>query len=715
MTIETSKRTRMIIRVPVCFKFMLYVMLIAFMVTGMSAIHQGYAQEGPTGQDIHGVTFPDELHGWAVGAEGTVVYSEDGGDSWSVQEVEVEADLKDVLFTDHQTGWVAGNEGNILFTDDRGDNWQVLESGTEENLLTVEFVDEQHGWSAGENGTVLHTSDGGQTWEEQESGVNGNVQDLAFVDEETGWAVGSTTGLIPTGFILQTEDAGQTWSEVEDMMIEPIMAITLLDENNIRALVSYENEDKIIYSEDAGETWEEESINNVPYESDLLNMAFSDSENGLVVGEDGTVLYTDEGGMDSSAWWEPVEPITDEHLRDVAAVNEVTSVAVGDNGIIVDVAEGAHLADIDFADNLHGWTVGVRGTIKHTSDGGMSWKEQESGTDSTLTGIKAVTSDSVWAAGDAGKILHTSDSGTTWEMQDSPTENDLNAIYFIDNKTGWAVGEEGTVLYTHDGGENWVNKDDAAATSLTLYDAYFTDEDTGWLSGENATIYHTADGGDSWEVQDSDLDGPILAIEFLDHNNGLGIGAFGFFTMTTNGGEDWQEHDETPDSWMTDLAFYDQQIGWAVGLNGTIMYSGNGGMNWHSSEKDLTDERLNAVAFAEEEKVFAVGARGVIVQTGEPVSATEMADMPAGYSLEPNYPNPFNPTTVIQYHLPEQAPVQLTVYDMLGREVATLVDEHQQSGYHEVTFDATGLSSGMYLYRIRTEGFEETRSMMFIK
>ncbi len=715
MIIETSNRTRINRKVSVYFKFMPFVMLIAFMVTGMSAVHQGYAQDGPTGQDIHGVSFPDEQHGWAVGAEGTVVNSEDGGDSWSLQEVEVEADLKDVMFMDHQTGWAAGNEGSILFTDDGGDNWQVLDSNTEENLLSVKFVDEQHGWSAGENGTVLHTSDGGQTWEEQESGVNGNVQDLAFVDEETGWAVGGTTGFIPTGFILQTEDGGETWSEAEDLMLEPVTAITLLDEHNIRALVSIENEDKIIYSEDAGETWEEEPIYNVPHGSDLLNLAFSDSENGLVVGEDGTVLYTDEGGIDNTAWWEPVEPITDEHLRDVAAVSEVTSIAVGDNGTIVDAAEDAHLADIDFADNQHGWTAGARGTIKHTSDGGMSWNEQQSGTDSTLTSIKAVTTDLVWAAGDAGKILHSSDSGATWEMQETPTEHNLNAIYFVDNKTGWAVGEEGTVLYTNDSGENWENRDDVTATNLTLYDASFTDEDTGWLSGEDATIYHTADGGDSWEVQDGDLDSSILAIEFLDHDTGLGIGAFGFFTMTTNGGEDWQEHDETPDSWMTDLAFHNQQTGWAVGLNGTIMYSGNGGMNWHSSEEDLTDERLNAVAFAEEEKVFAVGDRGVIVQTGEPVSATIMAETPAEYSLEPNYPNPFNPMTVIQYHLPEQTSVQLTVYDILGREVVTLVDEHQQSGHHEVTFDATGLPSGTYLYRIRTEGFNKTRSMMFIK
>jgi exonuclease III len=95
----------------------------------------------------------------------------------------------------------------------------------------------------------------------------------------------------------------------------------------------------------------------------------------------------------------------------------------------------------------------------------------------------------------------------------------------------------------------------------------------------------------------------------------------------------------------------------------------------------------------------------------------EIADNPAGFKLEQNYPNPFNPSTNITYKLPQSSTVTLKVYDMLGREVATLVDGARMStGDHSVSFDASNLSSGMYVYRLSTDiGQSLTRKMMLIK
>ena len=85
------------------------------------------------------------------------------------------------------------------------------------------------------------------------------------------------------------------------------------------------------------------------------------------------------------------------------------------------------------------------------------------------------------------------------------------------------------------------------------------------------------------------------------------------------------------------------------------------------------------------------------------------------FTLDQNYPNPFNPSTLIRFALPEQVHVNLTLYNLLGQKIATLVNEIRSPGWHDVTFDATGLSSGMYMYRLEADGFVKTRSMMIVK
>ncbi len=102
------------------------------------------------------------------------------------------------------------------------------------------------------------------------------------------------------------------------------------------------------------------------------------------------------------------------------------------------------------------------------------------------------------------------------------------------------------------------------------------------------------------------------------------------------------------------------------------------------------------------------------------VSVSDEETLPNTFSLEQNYPNPFNPSTKIKYSIPSVGTslmkfVQLKVYDMLGNEVATLVDEYRPAGSYEVEFDATDLSSGIYFYKLQTSNFIETKKMILMK
>jgi len=93
----------------------------------------------------------------------------------------------------------------------------------------------------------------------------------------------------------------------------------------------------------------------------------------------------------------------------------------------------------------------------------------------------------------------------------------------------------------------------------------------------------------------------------------------------------------------------------------------------------------------------------------------EKADIPATYELGANYPNPFNPSTVIRYQLPESSHVRLEVFEITGRRVATLVDSHHREGRYQTTFDASSLASGIYIYRIKAGDYVQTRQMVLVK
>ena len=146
----------------------------------------------------------------------------------------------------------------------------------------------------------------------------------------------------------------------------------------------------------------------------------------------------------------------------------------------------------------------------------------------------------------------------------------------------------------------------------------------------------------------------------------------------------------------------------------------NSELNVFLSGEDFTGTYTNV--FTGEEVILEKGASinlppygYVLYELETTETSAEEEFLPAGFDLHQNYPNPFNPSTIISYQLVVNSRIRLSVYDLLGREVATLVDGAQAAGEHRATFDASDLSGGVYIYRLTGQGFSQTRQMVLIK
>jgi len=136
----------------------------------------------------------------------------------------------------------------------------------------------------------------------------------------------------------------------------------------------------------------------------------------------------------------------------------------------------------------------------------------------------------------------------------------------------------------------------------------------------------------------------------------------------------------------------------------------NNGVEWMDNE----------MPFGVNHAFFLIDGPGIVMNnffgTQLPVSVEKLEDLlPAQYELEQNYPNPFNPSTTIRFTVPEAGLVTLKVYNLLGQEVITLLNEEQTSGVYEVTFDAAQLPSGIYFYSINAGDFVATKKMILLK
>lgn len=175
------------------------------------------------------------------------------------------------------------------------------------------------------------------------------------------------------------------------------------------------------------------------------------------------------------------------------------------------------------------------------------------------------------------------------------------------------------------------------------------------------------------------------------------------------------ELDHFPNDWSFTLL--DHETGSLIDMNSNSSYQFGNVINRNEKSKQDDFIPIHRVLVNSDGKQKGIESSRFIIKIspGSALSNGEESELPNRYFLSQNYPNPFNPTTVINFQLPENSRVSLRVFDMLGREVAMLVNGQVEAGYHSVNFDAGNLASGVYIYRLEAGNQIMTRKMTLIK
>ncbi|MFC2103443.1 YCF48-related protein [Bacteroidota bacterium] len=469
------------------------------------------------------------------------------------------------------------------------------------------------------------------------------------------------------------------------------------------------------------------------------------------------------------------QPGLDFDLFDIQFINESYGWVVGENGKVARTTDGGttwnkthiqitnDINSVFFIDSITGWLCGKYGIIFKSDDGGENWIEQVSNTEYDIYSISFFDSLRGWASGP--KLLKTIDGGENWMNTPSPPTGYYKSMFWLDTNIGWVVGEY--IYKTTNGGNSWFDQTPPG----NLNDIFFADDQIGWTVGTWGTILKTTDGGTNWSLQTA----PVFQYAdayFVSAEVGWVVGYGAHRIMkTTNGGIYWFLQSGYSYHYFYSVHFLDEYIGWVCGENGIIRKTTNGGSTWGTLFIPVEFVSLNAESFAGKVKlnwttatelnnlgfeiercgnrqnwrtIRFVEGKGTTTEIQEYFytddlfgvidsklyyrlkqidfngefsysSEVEVFITPSSCNINQNYPNPFNPSTNLKYSVGSLQYVTLKVFDVLGNEIATLVNEEKPAGRYQIEFDATSLPSGIYFYRLQAGTFVETKKMVLLR
>lgn len=631
-----------------------------------------------------------------AGSDNSGVYrSTDHGNAWSAANTGLPALARNVRVVYGHAGRVylgvagSGSTG-FYYSTDNGDSWNPFVNGPDTTVTG--FVGSGDTLVAGTiSGKVFVSTNLGQTW--RDTVVSPFAPSIRGIAMMKSFLFVTTEG----HGIFRSLDAGLTWSNADSGFTDDpawVRPIAIID-STLFTGIDYSGNGGVWRSTNRGDLWENVSgmrmtVTTAP-PTGTVNVYYKQYAmlvhgSRLFAGTFGYGLLTSD---DLGTTWHHVNTPFRQYVLSELAV---------------------------FGDTVLAGTSAIEGAYVSTNLG-KQWEQYRANLGVSVMSFTKFGSN-IYAGGVNGNIgygvFKSSDGGLSWTQMSTGLPVSISNMIIQDNGILYAATDGGLYKSTN-GGAQW------NATSWTMNAAgVFAHGDTVIVSRLSPQrTYRSTNGGTTWDSLGGGLPLNFAARSFAVIGNRLfmcGTGSTLTLFVSTNSGVDWTNITGSTQAVQV-LAAGDTL--WVNGI--TPLYSTNFGQSWTPmSTTGVPGGSFSKIAVGGGWLFGSVGGPGQhgLYRRTLPVTVDVHGQETAvvtSYTIEQNYPNPFNPTTTISYALPQDGMTTLKIYDALGREVKTLVNEFKTTGRYTATFDASTLSSGVYMYKLVSDKYSTVKKMLLVK
>lgn len=616
------------------------------------------------------------------------------GNTWSLKYTPY--GIRRITFYSSQIWYASTGQDSYIKTTDGGDTWSIYNIGLGIETLRISFINFNTGYVCG-SGRIGRTTNGGVNWDTIYFNSTSNptyyINDIAVINDSTICAVGEKSVFVPPyygdiyGLLLYSSNYGNSFITT---LFGASTSLTNIDKiYSASGYISYSNR-LVLRSFDNCRNWY--LWNNLGYAANSLTHAAG----GVFFAgcDQGKILKTSNDG---TSWTQFNKAISFSNFTSIAFRNENTGIAT----------------------SAGDWPSYDDGIVIKTTNGGVKWDTSYVIINRDFLKVQYIND--AFFINTINAMYTSMNDGINWtNFFNTWHPYDIKCFDMVSNSKGF-IGLKGygdsTVVYMYNGALTpSIRKKSGLVTCIK-----FKDANTGICASANGVVYRTSNSGVTWDSSNIGFAQGIINIHYLNNDITYANSKFGLF-VSLDYGMNWQH--TGAGIICNNLHFTDELTGYSV-FDNIISKTINGGVNWQFLDYAYPSNFRN-IWFLNQYTGWVVGNYGTIIKTtsGGVVGTNQNTTiLPDDYILLSNFPNPFNSSTLIKFRIPEKynnSDVELSIYNILGKEVYVLNNNKKMSGTQEVRWTADNLTSGIYFIRLRVssngnENLIVTRKAMLLK